>query len=44
MLTIDPDWDPIHLEVPTLDVDTTDGYAPGLEQIVSFATGHRAGS
>ncbi|QGN32157.1 AAA family ATPase [Microlunatus sp. Gsoil 973] len=44
MLTIDPDWDPIHLEVPTLDVDTTDGYAPALEQIVSFATGHRAGS
>jgi predicted kinase len=33
-----PDWDPIHVDVPTLDVDTTNGYAPGLDEIVAFAT------
>lgn len=27
----------ISLDVPTLQVDTTDGYRPGLEQIVAFA-------
>lgn len=32
-------WEPLRLDVPTLVVDTTDGYAPGLEEIVAFATG-----
>jgi len=28
---------PIRMDVPTLDVDTTDGYDPGLPDIVTFA-------
>lgn len=32
-------WDAIHLDVPTLDVDTGDGYRPGLADIVAFAAG-----
>jgi predicted kinase len=35
------DWVPIALSVPTLVVDTTDGYAPGLDEIVAFAAGPR---
>ena len=31
------DWAPVSLDVPTLEVDTTDGYSPGLGAIVSFA-------
>jgi hypothetical protein len=31
-------YDPPHLQVPTLNVDTTDGYKPAFEAIVSFAT------
>jgi predicted kinase len=38
-LTLQPDWEPIHLQVPTLDVDTTDAYRPGLDRIASFAGG-----
>jgi predicted kinase len=30
-------WAPITLAVPTLDVDTSDGYSPGLSAIVAFA-------
>jgi predicted kinase len=30
-------WDAIHLDVPTLDVDSSDGYRPGLDQIAHFA-------
>jgi hypothetical protein len=30
----------ISLAVPTLRVDTTDGYRPGLDQIVTFAAAH----
>ncbi|MFE7125154.1 hypothetical protein [Streptomyces sp. NPDC057617] len=30
-------WVAISLDVPTLVVDTNDGYAPGVEEIVSFA-------
>jgi predicted kinase len=41
LLTVDPDWDPIHLEAPTLDVDTSDGYSPGLAEIAAFAVGDR---
>jgi predicted kinase len=32
-------WAPIALEVPTLVVDTGDGYAPELPEIVAFAAG-----
>jgi predicted kinase len=30
-------WDAIHLDVPTLDVDSSDGYLPALDQIAYFA-------
>jgi predicted kinase len=30
-------FDPIRLEAPTLDVDTTKGYRPGLDAIAAFA-------
>lgn len=30
------DYQPPEMELPTLTVDTTDGYTPGLEQIVAF--------
>jgi len=33
------DYDPPHLDVPTLTVDTSDGYRPAFEQIVAFARG-----
>lgn len=33
------EYDPPHLDVPTLSVDTSDGYAPPFEAIVSFARG-----
>jgi predicted kinase len=29
-------FEPVHLEVPTLDVDTSDGWAPGLAEIADF--------
>ncbi len=32
-------YQPIRLDLPTLVVDTSDGYRPGLSQIVSFASG-----
>ena len=35
-------WEPISLPVPVLTVDTTDGYRPGLPEIVAFATGRAA--
>ena len=31
------DYAPPHLDVPTLFIDTSDGYRPDLDQIVSFA-------
>lgn len=40
---IDIDWrayDPLDLDVPALTVDTTDGYRPGYETVLSFASGH----
>lgn len=33
------DYDPPHLNVPTLAVDTSDGYQPVFEDIVAFARG-----
>jgi predicted kinase len=35
------DWTPIALSVPTLVVDTSDGYRPGLDTVVAFAAGPR---
>lgn len=32
-----PDWTPIAMDLPTLAVDTTDGYSPTLPEIVAFA-------
>lgn len=29
-------FDALHVDVPTLDVDTTDGWRPGLAEIVAF--------
>jgi len=33
----EPGWDAIHLDVPTLDVDSSDGYEPTLDEIADFA-------
>lgn len=33
------EYEPPRLEVPTLAVDTTDGYRPGMEAIAAFARG-----
>lgn len=35
-LTAAPAFDPIHLDAPTLDVDTSDGWQPGLAAIAEF--------
>jgi predicted kinase len=32
-------FNPISLDAPSLEVDTTDGYRPGLDQIVAFING-----
>lgn len=29
-------WEAIHINAPTLDVDTSDGYVPELDRIVAF--------
>lgn len=34
-----PRYEPIRLDLPTLIVDTSDGYRPELDEIVSFASG-----
>ncbi|MEW1860833.1 AAA family ATPase [Streptomyces sp. NPDC088194] len=34
-------FDRVALDVPWIEVDTTDGYAPGLDEIVAFAGGPR---
>ena len=38
-LTDRPAFDPVAIDVPQLEVDTTDGYRPSLDTIVSFASG-----
>ncbi|WP_433680526.1 hypothetical protein [Nocardia sp. CA-119907] len=35
------EFDRVSLEVPAIEVDTTDGYQPGLDEIVAFVNGHR---
>lgn len=35
-LTVQRDWTRIQLDRPTLEVDTTDGYRPGLDEIAAF--------
>jgi len=37
-----PAFDPVRLDVPTIEVDTTDGYRPDLDQIVAFASQARS--
>jgi phosphate starvation-inducible protein PhoH len=32
-------FNPISLDAPSLEVDTTGGYRPGLDQIVAFING-----
>jgi len=32
-------FDRVSLDVPWIDVNTTDGYRPGLREIVAFASG-----
>lgn len=34
-----PPFDAIHLEAPTLDVDTSGSYRPGLDKVVAFCRG-----
>ena len=33
----EPGWDAVHLDVPTMDVDSSDGYEPTLDEIADFA-------
>jgi predicted kinase len=35
--SVDRPFEPIQLDVPTLDIDTTDGYRPDLDAIAAFA-------
>ncbi|MEV4704491.1 AAA family ATPase [Actinoplanes sp. NPDC049316] len=37
LLARPPSWEPITMDVPTLVVDTTDGYRPSLAAIAEFA-------
>jgi predicted kinase len=36
-------FDRVSIDAPHLEVDTTDGYHPGLEEIAAFVNGHRQG-
>lgn len=37
VLRLTPGWDAIHLDLPTLNVDTTDNYRPALDEVAAFA-------
>ena len=34
-------FDRVRVDAPSIEVDTSDGYRPGLEEIVAFAGGQR---
>ncbi|GAB3156467.1 hypothetical protein GCM10027290_54320 [Micromonospora sonneratiae] len=34
-------FDRVRLDVPEIEVDTSDGYRPGLDEIVAFVNAHR---
>jgi hypothetical protein len=34
-------FDRVRIDAPSIEVDTSDGYRPGLEEIVAFAGGQR---
>ena len=34
-------FDRVRIDTPSIEVDTSDGYRPGLEEIVAFAGGQR---
>ncbi|MET8877191.1 AAA family ATPase [Nocardia sp. NPDC004604] len=34
------EFDRVSLAVPAIEIDTTDGYRPGLDEIVAFVNGH----
>ncbi len=38
-LTFQDGFQRVEMDVPTLDVDTSDGYRPGMDEIVAFARG-----
>jgi hypothetical protein len=40
--TVRPVFNRVSLDVPTIEIDTTDGYRPDLDQIVAFADGGRS--
>ncbi len=43
MITPWAEFDPISLDAPTIDVETTDGYRPSLDTVVSFVSTQRFG-
>jgi predicted kinase len=38
-----PHFEPLSVETPTLDVETADGYVPGLDTVVNFACSRQLG-
>ena len=34
-------FDRVRLDVPSIEVDTTSGYRPGLAEVIAFAAGGR---
>jgi DNA polymerase III delta prime subunit len=41
--SVEPSFEPISLDAPILDVDTTNGYSPDLDTVVRFVFTHEAG-